>query len=110
MKILVDENISHRLIALIDPPFEGSIHVNSFSPPLRTGNEIWKLAQEEDYVILTFVEDFSDWQLIRENPPKVIWLRMGNTPTKELARILKVNAVKINHFGSDPDSIILEIY
>ena len=110
MKILVDENISHRLVALIDPPFEGSIHVNNFTPPLRTDNEIWKIAQENDYVILTFDEDFSDWQLFRDNPPKVIWLRMGNTPTRILAKILKENAVKINHFREDPDSILLEIY
>jgi predicted nuclease of predicted toxin-antitoxin system len=82
MKLLIDENISYRIIKLIENYFPGSIHVSSISNSRLTDLEIWKHAKDNNFIIVTHDEDYYEWQLIRENPPKTIWLRFGNTPTE----------------------------
>jgi predicted nuclease of predicted toxin-antitoxin system len=51
--------------------------------------EIWDYAKKNEYTIITFDSDFFDFANIKGHPPKIIWLRIGNTKTDFLAEILK---------------------
>lgn len=93
MCLLVDENISFRILKLSDPPFEGCQHVSDIRPPIRTDREIWEYAAKHDLTVLTFDGDFFEWRLIEKSGPKIIWLRFGNTKTGVIASILKRNAI-----------------
>ena len=110
MKLLIDENISYRIIKLIENQFPGSIHVSSISNSRITDFEIWKHAKDNNYVIVTYDEDFYEWQLIKENPPKIIWLRFGNMPTEIIANKLIKNIPNIQSFLEDKDLSLLEIH
>jgi predicted nuclease of predicted toxin-antitoxin system len=41
------------------------------------------------------------------SPPKVVWLQVGNGPTREVVALLKARAKDIHAFLSDPDAAVL---
>ena len=87
LRLIADENISWRLKkVLLDWDVLPS---NEIKPGTRlTDLMIWQFAKSNDYSILTFDEDFSELQNLNGFPPKIIWLRIGNAPTHEIAALL----------------------
>lgn len=71
---------------------------------------IWRYAENKGYQIVTFDEDFVDLQNMYGYPPKIIWLRMGNVSTQEIASKMIELEQSILTFLTDQDSGILEIY
>ena len=63
--------------------------------------DIWLYAKENDYTIVTFDSDFYDVSITRGSPPKIIWLRIGNTSTNFIANVLKENFELIRLFIHD---------
>jgi predicted nuclease of predicted toxin-antitoxin system len=49
---------------------------------------IWKWAKSNGFSIVTFDSDFVDLSLVFGFPPKVIWLRLGNSSTERIAKTL----------------------
>jgi predicted nuclease of predicted toxin-antitoxin system len=103
MKLLFDQNISFRIIEKISDSFPGSQQVRQINLENCKDIEIWEYAKKNDYVIVTFDSDFYDLSVIKGIPPKVIWLRTGNTSTENILRILTDNNDLIKEFGEDPD-------
>lgn len=89
MKLLLDENISHKIVASIKEFFPGSSHVR-FARMLSIEDEfIFEYAREKEFdAIVTFDEDYRNMSLVKGSPPKIIWLRTGNTTTENLIKIL----------------------
>ncbi len=54
-----------------------------------TDFEIFEYAKKNDYAIVTFDSDFCDLNIIKGFPPKIIWLRTGNTTTKNIEKLLR---------------------
>ncbi len=75
MKLLLDENISYRILNSLASVFPGSIHVSK-EGSVKSDVEVFQYAKRNDFTILTFDEDFYDLQLIKGFPPKIIWLRV----------------------------------
>ena len=42
-------------------------------------------------------------------PPKVIWLRIGNGPTRDVVALLQVRAADVQAFLADPTAAVLEL-
>lgn len=63
--------------------------------------DIWKYARKNEYSIVTFDSDFYDISLIKGHPPKIIWIRSGNSTTKEIAKLLMQNKDTIYKFLND---------
>ncbi|WP_205012967.1 DUF5615 family PIN-like protein [Hymenobacter nivis] len=57
---------------------------------------IWEAACQQGFVILTQDEDFLDLSLVRGAPPKVILLRMGNLPSRQVVELLQSHQVTIH--------------
>ncbi len=91
MKLLFDENISFRIVKKSAEIFPNSIHVTDVSPALETDAAIFEYAKVNEFTIVTFDEDFNDLQSLRGFPPKVIWLRMGNSSTLSVLHKLSEN-------------------
>jgi predicted nuclease of predicted toxin-antitoxin system len=109
MKLLLDENISYRVVKAINPIFPESMHVNKHSK-VWIDKEIFEFAKANDFSIVTFDEDFYDIQLMEGYPPKIIWLRFGNSSNLQVTTKLLENAQGITSFLANPDLGILEIY
>lgn len=74
MKLLFDENISYRIVKKSLEIFPNSLHVTSIKPKLRDDLAIFYYAREQDYLIVTFDEDFRELQSLNGFPPKIICL------------------------------------
>ncbi len=111
MKLLLDANISWRMLNQISEHFPESAHVDSI-PVNRPAKDIqiWNYALKHDYTIVTNDEDFSKLSLYKGFPPKVIILRLGNMSTFHLSKVLKDHKQEILHFAASDDVGILEIY
>lgn len=111
MKILIDANISWRILRLLEGELPGIQHVNfsGLEPPAKDIT-IWEYALQNEYTILTSDEDFKDFMNFKGFPPKVILLRVGNIKTVELSRIILKHHQDIIDFILDESSGILEIY
>jgi predicted nuclease of predicted toxin-antitoxin system len=103
MKLLLDQNISFRIINRIQDIFRGSKQVRELGLENSKGSAIWTFAKENGYCIATFDGDFYDLGLIKGSSPKVIWLRLGNTSTQNIEKVLRKNFELINIFLTGPD-------
>ena len=98
MKLLFDQNISFRVVSLIQGIFPDARHVKDFDLQHATDRQIWNFAKENGYHIITFDSDFFDMVTLFGHPPKMIWLRAGNTSSQHLAAILTKQAELIKAF------------
>ncbi|MCX6235184.1 MAG: DUF5615 family PIN-like protein [Bacteroidetes bacterium] len=103
MKLLFDQNISFRAVKGLIEIFPNAKQVCELYLENATDHNIWEYAKKEGYTIVTFDSDFYDLTLISGIPPKVIWLRFGNTSTDNLIRILQEHQSLIREFIENPD-------
>jgi predicted nuclease of predicted toxin-antitoxin system len=54
--------------------------------------------------------DFAERSLLYGSPPKVVWLRCGNTPTSQVGTLLRAGAGAIQGLLIDPNFHCLELY
>ena len=111
MKLLLDANISWRLLSLISAHFPDSVHVDNtdLHKPAKD-SEIWNFALHFNYIIVTNDEDFYELSVYKGFPPKIIILRTGNTKTQYLTKVLLDHKPEIIQFAASEDQGILEIY
>ncbi|MHA3788915.1 DUF5615 family PIN-like protein [Flavobacterium hauense] len=100
MKILFDQNISFRIVTRISKIFPEAKQVRQLNIEGYSDIGIWNFAKENEYTIITFDADFFDISSIKGHPPKIVWLRFGNTTTNYLAEILNSKAEIIKDFIS----------
>jgi len=98
MKLLFDQNISFRLIERISNLYPDAKQVRELGLENVTDNEIFEFAKKNDYSIVTFDSDFCDLNILKGFPPKIIWIRTGNTTTKNLEIIMKNKYERIKSF------------
>lgn len=109
MKLLLDQQLSRKLVPLLQPAFPGTTHVALEGLDRRDDDAVWKFARASGFAIATKDEDFQVLSFARGHPPKVLWLRGGNGPTK-LVRDLLLNArATIEAFGADEKLSLLEL-
>lgn len=60
-----------------------------------TDKEIWDYAKTHSYVIVTKDADFLDMSLLYGQPPKIIWLKIGNQTKAVMINALLENRVEI---------------
>ena len=101
MKLLFDQNISFRVIQQISNYFPEAKHVRDFDLQFASDREIWKYAKDNEYNIVTLDSDFYDIVTLIGHPPKIIWLRLGNTSCLNLARVFSVHQENIKSFITD---------
>ncbi len=78
MKLLLDENLSRRMVPFLQNMFPGSSQVALLNLAQRTDLEIWEYAKSKGFAIVTRDADFEELSSVLGAPPKVIWLRIPN--------------------------------
>jgi len=110
VKLLFDENLSHRLCALLDDVFPLSAQVRGLGLEQANDEVIWARALAGAYAIVSLDADFAELSALRGAPPKVIWLRCGNQTTAFVAALLRAHATAIIAFVEDAEASCLEVY
>lgn len=109
MKLLFDENLSHRLVDLLSPTFPESAHVRQVGLARADDELVWSYAKDHGFAIVSKDSDFHQRSFVLGVPPKVIWIRRGNCTTKEIATLLKNHHAVLSSFERDPEAAFLEL-
>ena len=87
MKLLLDENLSRRLVPFLQHDFPDTSQVVLLGMESATDKEVWQRARDEGFVIVTRDADFQELSLVWGQPPQVIRLK---TPNQTRAATLKI--------------------
>ena len=107
MKLLLDENLSDRIPCRIDGIFPGSRHVKGCDLVHQADERVWKFARDNGFAILTKDWDFHQMSLLRGFPPKVVFLKIGNSSTEIIISLLLDTAKEISVFLADETASLL---
>lgn len=107
--LLLDENISHRIIPQLTEAFPDCRHIKDISGPGSTDEELWNQAKNLNLVIVTFDSEYEEMVTLFGFPPKVIWLSFGNSSKETILKPLQFHSEVIFNFIKDGSLGILEI-
>ena len=111
MKLLLDANISWRLVSTLKKVFEDCFHVDFIQLSIPPSDfEIWNHAKERDLIIVTNDEDFLNLMNLKGYPPKVILLKTGNQSNKFIEQLLIKHFDDIEMLEKNKDTGLLEIF
>jgi predicted nuclease of predicted toxin-antitoxin system len=109
VRLLFDEQVSEELVRLLADVFPDCQHVRLLGAGGAADPAVWQLAREHNCVLVTKDEDFHRLSVLRGAPPKVVWLRMGNCSTADIARLLRDRAEDIRRFEAHGEETVLEL-
>lgn len=109
MKLLLDQNLSHKLVERLSDIFPESKHIKDQKLDQANDMVVWHFPKEYGFSIVTQDSDFFEIAMMQGAPPKVIWLRSGNSSTPHIERLIRENALVITHFLADGEKVCLEL-
>lgn len=109
MKLLFDQNLSHRLVGQLAAEFPGSAHVRDVGLAASPDSDVWAHAAAHGFMIVSKDTDFQQRALLYGHPPKVIWVRLGNCSTAAVANLLRSRSADITAFAADPVASFLAL-
>ena len=110
MRLLIDENLSPKLVRYLADAFPDSLHVRDVQLDARQDGAIWQWARANNYTILTQDDDFFLLAQLRGQPPKVVCLRFGNQRVRDVASQLRQQGALIADFISEGRAACLELF
>jgi len=107
VKLLLDQNLSHRLVESLADLYSQVNHVRSVGLSRAVDGDVWDYARAHGYTIVTKDGDFSGRAFLFGPLPKVVWIQLGNCPTDEVARLLRDRHVDVTAFCADDTAGLL---
>jgi predicted nuclease of predicted toxin-antitoxin system len=104
MKLLLDENLSRRLVPFLQDAFPGSSQVVLEGLERANDQAIWEFAKANDFVIVTKDSDFYELSLLYGAPPRIVWLQFGNSSRSRVIQLLLDNATEIKRRLQDDET------
>jgi len=111
MKLLLDENLSRRVVPFLQNDYPGSSQVALVGLETASDLDIWKYAQQNGFVIVTRDADFYELSLHQpDNAPRIIWLRVANVSKNEVLKLLLDNKSFIEEQFLTIGKLCVQIY
>lgn len=107
MKLLFDQNLAPRLVQVLRDLYPNSSHVREANLQAADDTLVWEHALAHGFAIVTKDDDFRQRSFLFGAPPKVIWIRLGNCTTAEVASVLRSRHRDILAFEADPAAALL---
>lgn len=101
MKLLIDQNLSPKLVDRLADLFPGSAHVLSLGLDCADDNQIWEHARLSGFAIVSKDPDYNNLSVLRGSPPKVLWLQSGNCTTAQVEATFRARFADIEAFEND---------
>ncbi len=98
VKLLLDENLSDRIISRIADLFPGSTHIKTVDLSKADDLVVWEWAKQHEFTIVSKDTDFHQRAILFGHPPKFIWLRVGNCETSLITNLLRSRYQVIRKF------------
>ena len=109
MRLLFDENLSARLTSALADVYPGSVHLADVGLLGASDDAVWTHAARNGMVLVTKDDDFQRLSVMRGHPPKVVWIRLGNCSTLDVARLLRLRRDEIEVFLAHDDATFLAL-
>ena len=110
MKLLFDHHLSHKLVRRLKDVFPDSTQTRLVGLATADDAVIWEHAKQNGFIVVTLDADYYDLSLLRGHPPKLVWLRCGNSTVAGVERLLRANLQRIEMFVADETAGCLEIF
>jgi len=107
VKLLLDENLSHRLVRRIADLFPDSAHIATERMLQAPDAVVWEYAKANGFAIVTADADFYELATTLGPPPKVIWLRGCDYPTAVAEQLIRGQSIRIAEFLEEPERAVL---
>jgi predicted nuclease of predicted toxin-antitoxin system len=107
MKLLFDQHISQRVVRAIKITFPECRHVKYFHLEQAPDEVIWDFARQNGYSIVTKDDDFHQRSLLFGHPPKIIWVKLGNSDNATMEDFLRDRSATMQSFLDDRDASLL---
>lgn len=109
MKILIDENLPHRLSERLADLFSEMYHVRALALEGKPDPELWRFAHSHGYdAIFTTDIDFQNRVLELGAPPKIVRIERCDFSAREITLLLRREAVRVQEFlASDRPLLVL---
>lgn len=107
VKLLFDQNLSHRLVALLAEHYPASVHVRNVGLSAADDQVVWSFAAQNGFTIVSKDSDFQQRAFLYGHPPKIIWVRLGNCTTAAVAALLRARYDDVLAFEADPTAAFL---
>jgi predicted nuclease of predicted toxin-antitoxin system len=92
VKLLLDENLSRRLVRRIEDLFPGTRHVASEGLLQAPDSEVWNYARVNGFAIVSADADFYELAITLGPPPKAL---------------IRNESIRIAEFEKDPEKAVL---
>lgn len=96
MKLLLDENLSRRLVPFLQEAFPGTSQVALLGLQSSRDMDLWEFARRHDFVIVSSDADFHELSLLRGAPPHVVWVKTGNLSKAAMLSLLTRHVAAIH--------------
>ncbi len=109
MKLLFDQNLSFRLVQQLIDLYPESVHVQGLCLTRASDEVVWDYARQHGFAVASKDDDFHQRSFLLGPPPKVIWIRLGNCSTRQVAELLRVRQSDVQDFDRDPQAAFLAL-
>ena len=111
MKLLLDANLSYRLVKKLAPIVPDCLHVTRTGLPDPAEDiDIWQWARTNDYIIVTNDDDYYHLANTHGFPPNVVLLRMGNQSSTGVVETIQKHIDDIQKMANSDEYGLLELY
>jgi predicted nuclease of predicted toxin-antitoxin system len=107
VKLLFDENLSPELVHLLADLFPNSTHVHLCGLSHSDDGAIWEYAKANSFTIVSKDSDFEERCVLFGSPPKLIWVRLHNSSSVEVARVVRSSFPLIAEFITNKNETYL---
>jgi predicted nuclease of predicted toxin-antitoxin system len=109
LRLLFDEQLSELLLQYLHDLSPDALHVRLVGLAGQGDEVLWQHAVNLGCMLVTKDEDFHRLSVLKGMPPKVVWIRVGNCTTRDVARLLRERWPLLREFASDPVAALLEL-
>ena len=109
MRLLFDENLAPKLVLLLADLFPNSVHVRDVGLSAATDQAVWDYAGSQSLIIVSKDSDMHQRSFMFGAPPKVVWVRLGNCSTSDVADLLRQHLQTLEEFEADENASFLSL-
>jgi predicted nuclease of predicted toxin-antitoxin system len=109
VKLLFDENLSPELVPLVVDLFPESVHIRDVGLKSAEDPLVWQYAKDNRLIIVSKDSDLHQRSFMFGHPPKLVWIRLGNCSTADVARLLRRRFAAITIFYEDSEAAFLAL-
>lgn len=109
MRLLLDENLSPRLIPRLLELYGEIAHVRDVGLRQADDRSIWTWAKTNEYAVITTDSDFVAMSQRFGFPPRVIHIEQCDFPFRVIEDLLRRSAVRITEFEKDHTTGVLAL-